>query len=332
MRSITIVGLALAASVQIASGESSGWRAVAVPGLSGTLNKLAMLNDEVGWLLVGKSEIFKTRDGGANWQPLTPNFTSEDVRLSAVFFVEENIGWAVGDVGGNPSVWASSDGGKNWLIQQSWVRQKDGPPSALLDVQFVDKEHGMAVGFNGSKAIILATRDGGTNWDLQYSGSEIVGQFSRIEFKDTLHAWSLSQSAVMETADGGINWNLRKFGSSLLNDIQSLDSKYGTWVAGAWGFLYHTTNSVAWSKVSLGKSFDEHYVGFVKFVTGERGWASGTKCDIVTTRDAGKSWTPEECPLSLDVRGEVSTGQMVKSGSKLFIVANPGYLLIRSVE
>lgn len=74
--------------------------------------------------------------------------------LTAVYFVDDKRGWAVGH---DAQILASSDGGA------TWSKQFEDPAreAPLLDVWFQDAEHGFAVGAYGS---LLETRDGGKQW------------------------------------------------------------------------------------------------------------------------------------------------------------------------
>lgn len=309
--SVSLMAAAILACLPSALAQNSAWKVVTLPPFAqGPLGQLMMLNDSEGWMLYGKNGIMKTADGGQTWNRLETNITADNSILSGIWFLDEQHGWAVGSVSGQPAIWNTIDGGRSWSIKQTWPGADPEDHGALLDIHFATKQHGMAVGFNGSDAIIVATKDGGQQWNLQYSGSEITGQFGRIRYHDPLTAWCLSGSAIMTTHYGGTDWHLVKFGSALLHDLQVLGPEKGTWVAGAWGNLYYTRNDIAWSKVPLGRKFTDTYFGYLTFVSEERGWASGAKCDIAMTVDGGKSWKPDECPLSAKVKPEVTTGQM----------------------
>src|SRR5205807_3295025 len=58
------------------------------------------------------SVVLHTADGGVSWKLLP---TGQPVPLHGVFFIDENKGWAVGDLG---TVLATSDGGQTWKIQK----------------------------------------------------------------------------------------------------------------------------------------------------------------------------------------------------------------------
>lgn len=78
--------------------------------------------------------------------------------LTAVYFVDESHGWAVGH---DATILFSSDGGENWQIQQ-YLPEKEKP---LLDVTFKDNLQGIAIGAYGQ---LYRTNDGGENWQLEF--------------------------------------------------------------------------------------------------------------------------------------------------------------------
>jgi photosystem II stability/assembly factor-like uncharacterized protein len=74
--------------------------------------------------------------------------------LTAVFFVDEKTGWAVGQWG---VVLRTDDAGESWTLQRSDL-SVDQP---LFSVYFKDKDHGWAVGL---WSLLIATADGGKTW------------------------------------------------------------------------------------------------------------------------------------------------------------------------
>ncbi|MGN2435790.1 WD40/YVTN/BNR-like repeat-containing protein [Pseudomonas syringae] len=74
--------------------------------------------------------------------------------LTAVFFVDEQHGWAVGH---DAQILASSDGGKSWDKQFEDLKRE----APLLDVWFKDLNNGFAIGAYGA---LLNTSDGGQHW------------------------------------------------------------------------------------------------------------------------------------------------------------------------
>jgi len=87
--------------------------------------------------------------------------------LTAVYFVDEQNGWAVGH---DSMILHSSDGGQNWALQYrdpalDQPADPDGPgllERPLMDVWFRDDQTGFAVGAYG---LFLHTDDGGATWE-----------------------------------------------------------------------------------------------------------------------------------------------------------------------
>lgn len=125
-------------------------------------------------------------DHGQSWRQAE---VPVSVTLTAVHFVDEHLGWAVGHAG---IILHSADGGENWSKQfdgqaaaeavqaraevlagdldeeQAWALQDyagllvdDGPDKPFLDVLFLDQRRGFAVGAFG---LIFHTDDAGQNW------------------------------------------------------------------------------------------------------------------------------------------------------------------------
>ena len=74
--------------------------------------------------------------------------------LTAVYFVDEKTGWAVGHWG---VVIRTDDGGETWQLQ----RVDTSVDQPLFSVHFRDRETGWAVGL---WSLVIATRDGGKTW------------------------------------------------------------------------------------------------------------------------------------------------------------------------
>ncbi|MBK8739432.1 MAG: hypothetical protein IPM02_07735 [Betaproteobacteria bacterium] len=90
-------------------------------------------------------------DQGQSWRR---GPTPRRAMLTAVVFVDDKFGWAVGHDG---QILASQDGGTTWLEQ----RYKPEDKQPLFAVHFNDRERGFAVGAYG---LFLNTTDGGKTW------------------------------------------------------------------------------------------------------------------------------------------------------------------------
>ena len=107
----------------------------------------------------------------------TTNTSPASVRLHSVSFVDERRGWAVGVRG---AIYATVDGGRNWLPQRSGVRMD------LFDVKFFDAREGRAVGSGGT---VLHTKDGGASWTAE--DSKTPHQLERLFFVGRSRGWAV---------------------------------------------------------------------------------------------------------------------------------------------
>lgn len=92
---------------------------------------------------------------GVDWQQAK---VPVQVTLTAVYFTDENHGWAVGH---DATILSSSDAGASWQVQQH-LPEVEKP---LLDVLFFDNNNGVAVGAYG---LFYRTNDGGQHWSIEY--------------------------------------------------------------------------------------------------------------------------------------------------------------------
>lgn len=111
-----------------------------------------------GALVGGGRTILFTEDSGLNWNRATVFGKSENLRLNAVFFVNQKTGWAVGAGG---KIYLTVNGGRFWREQTSNVA------GDLTDVYFLDTSEGWAVGDRGA---MLHTTTAGNVWNAVETG------------------------------------------------------------------------------------------------------------------------------------------------------------------
>ena len=99
-----------------------------------------------------RGHILYSDDQGSHW---TQAKVPTRQLLTAVFFIDDKHGWAVGH---DAQILASTDGGATW-VQQFQDLKREAP---LLDIWFNDASHGLAVGAYGA---LIETTDGGTTWN-----------------------------------------------------------------------------------------------------------------------------------------------------------------------
>ncbi|AMB87565.1 hypothetical protein AWM79_20610 [Pseudomonas agarici] len=143
-----------------------------------------------------RGHILYSDDQGASW---TQAKVPTRQMLTAVYFVDDPHGWAVGH---DAQILASSDGGATWSKQFEDLKRE----APLLDIWFKDLSTGLAVGAYGA---LLETTDGGRHWE---------DVSDRLDNEDQYHLNAIAaikdsglfvvgeQGSMFRSADWGQTW------------------------------------------------------------------------------------------------------------------------------
>ncbi|WP_199611580.1 WD40/YVTN/BNR-like repeat-containing protein [Flocculibacter collagenilyticus] len=140
--------------------------AKAAPSVEAQLASKSLLTDIVKTsqdhlIAVGeRGHIIKSEDG-INWSQKN---VPVDVLLTAVFFVNNNIGWAVGH---DATILRTNDAGEHWFVQQH-LPETDKP---LLDIHFRNENEGIAIGAYG---LFFRTTNGGITWQEEFQSELLI--------------------------------------------------------------------------------------------------------------------------------------------------------------
>ena len=218
--------------------------------------------------------------------------------LYDVHFVNENLGWAVGNAvdiipgldaeeGAESLIIHTADGGKTWHRQSSSVFGKP-----LRKVYFRSELEGWCLGESG---VLIHTSDGGKTWKPIETDTE-----------NNLHDFFIAEAAgwivgdwgtLLKSTDGGHTFTKideTVFAKKSLKGIYFVDENQG-WiityrntVAGKnAGYIYRTTDG--------GATWEEQYATeaalfSVHFVDKQIGWVVGDRRSVYATTDGGKTW------------------------------------------
>ncbi len=309
-------GSAFCAEVWVSHELGSGDRAP---------DSIMFLGNRTGWICNLFPGVFKTVDGGETWIRLNSNLTSD--QIEAVWFVDENKGWAISSAQpSEPSpresgILVSVDGGKSWSKQTMFPQAT----CALGDLWFRDDVHGWVTGSCNQQAVILTTSDGGTKWQRQVISGIVGSELRRVRFGDSLIGWAVGPGSILSTKDGGVHWAPQYTDERgiWLNDIAAVTSTEA-WAVGGWGFLLHTVDGGAiWSKVPLPGGSQE-FVWRICFADAAHGWIVGAKGTIFATKDSGHVWTLERLTVAGTIAG------IAANDSHVFVTGGGSQILIRS--
>lgn len=219
-----------------------------------------------------------------------------------VHFINDQIGWAVGDAG---TILKSTDGGESWKPQSSPTVE------SLREVQFANDQIGWAVGGNG---IILKTTNGGTLWQFQHSNASL-GTLTALHFLDQNTGWAVGENGtILKTSNGGTSWALTQIppgsnGYPFFWDVFFVNNQTG-WAVGFAGafantgpkIMKTTDGGTTWNAQSVSVS-DGLYA--VYFVNDQIGYGVGRFSSVVKTTNGGATWIPQSVNPSnwlIDVR------------------------------
>ena len=222
--------------------------------------------------------------------------------LQSVHFVDSLYGWAVGDSG---TIIHTSDGGDNWIVQDSKTENE------IVDVFFLNRNLGWASEWNYINipfgTFLLKTTNGGQDWSSeQYRDENIF--ITCILYLDSLRGWmGGTPHALVSTTDGGVNWEKAHidtitFAFFPVLNIQFYNSQYGYACGGAFdiaGVTWRTTNGGEnWTPIDTAYAppdeiWQMHYFDSLN-VLGVGGDPDFFGVGFIKTTDAGNSWEYNE--------------------------------------
>ena len=289
------------------------------------MNDVCFINENVGWMVgfltpttidtvIGV--VFKTIDGGHNWQLLYERSASnqdliDDQRIPfwSIHFIDDNTGWVAGQfysvTGGE--LLRTTDGGLNWNVVND-------SRACIKHVQFVNSSQGWLIeiysrwwgGYGVSRTV-----DGGMNWQTVFSNGNLYGLMpspSLYFVNDSLGwisepvfstGWDWGSGRVHKTTDGGTSWltdTLECPGNSAMH----FNDETNGCVVGANGQILNTQDGgQSWIPRSTLVFYED--ITSIDFVDENTGWVVGNtwrgtweggEVDgrIFRTTDGGSTW------------------------------------------
>lgn len=157
------------------------------------------MNDHFGFACGGTPDVFKTDDGGKNWEKISLPFPGTGfplnyrVPLRKIFFVNDSLGFISG--GGRFEagiIFKTIDRGVNWTLSTF--------SNELRGILFLNEQTGFACGYG----IMLRTDDSGVNWNVISSPNEFYTSFAVASNELYTSGYN---GGIYKTPGDNINWN-----------------------------------------------------------------------------------------------------------------------------
>ncbi len=255
----------------------------------------------------------------------------EDAALRDVFFLDADLGWAVGDRG---VIWSTEDGGRQWQ------RQRVVDQGQLESVHFIDARNGWVVGgavhpyTHRTSCIVLRTQDGGKSWTsiagLTLPALKYVRYFTAQQGVAVGNQTALYPTGIFRTEDGGRSWVTLPGGNGgQWTTADFRDTLHGA-AAGFNGALsvISAPNVTASSTPTLG----QRPLRAIRMGRGRSGYLVGDGGLVMQTEDAGLTWQNPVGALPLGVKDLFDFHAVAVVDEHVWIAGSPGSMVLHSAD
>jgi photosystem II stability/assembly factor-like uncharacterized protein len=234
--------------------------------------------------------------------------------LHALYFLDENRGWAAG---GKGTLLRTDDGGNLW---RTLPRPTD---DSIKDVYFADERNGWLVCERSiydlktkdePRTYLMRTTDGGRSWQrVNVIGKDVDVRLVRALFTSGGRGWTFGEAGMLYTTrDGGAKWERQPVPTRhLLLGGLFLNAEQG-WLVGAGATILQTSDGgETWrtgALLSLAPASGKQAEGTASvrftatsFIDRRRGWAVGAEGKVFATRDGGRTWSAQNSNVTADL-------------------------------
>ena len=224
--------------------------------------------------------------------------------LHAVFFLDQNRGWAVGSKG---ALLQTRDGGNTWTAHAS------ATDDVVRDIFFIDDQNGWMVcevnayqlkTVEEPRAYLMKTTDGGDHWKrIEIKGFNIDSILVRAVFSRKNRGWTFGEAGqIYTTHDVGETWvPLRSPTRHLLLGGIFVDDDRG-WLVGAGATIIQTSDGGdTWYQSALPQVEKTVRFSATSFVDNRRGWAVGSSGSVYRTANGGRTWERQASTVDADL-------------------------------
>lgn len=281
----------------INGGQS--WDTVSANGTLYYPGHLHFINDSIGFLAnKWGSGYFKTTNAGDTWQQVEINPSIEDFTVTAVQYLDQDIGFVSGTV-------SSISNSEHYILKtvnggNTWEQVYSHPFNSNRHIYFHNDSIGFAVGPHMYWNMILRTADGGETWHETNMAIAALYLNSFVFSDDGTGLCVGDRGYILKSNDWGQNWensNEYQCRASIINDAQIIDDSivylaskgYGGGIPS--GSIYKSTDAGnSWNQV-----FPLWPMTDIYFLNPLYGFVCGSSYgEVYKTIDGGETWSTHE--------------------------------------
>ncbi|MGN6602988.1 MAG: YCF48-related protein [Ginsengibacter sp.] len=250
-----------------------------------SIYSLYFASKDTGFAVGQLGRIMKTTDAGKTWQGYSPLY----LPVTALSFADSTTGYATSW----NNVYKTTDKGNSWTPLGITAAGQ----SRFEQAHFVSRDTGFIT--SSYPPVIHHTFDGGITWDsIPVSRSIYSDMISESQFLNPKTGYLAMKSTsggsrgyIAKTTDGGITWNpvyVPPYNGIPFYHIYFINEDTG--YAASYAQLYKTTDgAITWNPVY--SNTYNYEITAISFIDSIRGFFTDDNNDIISTHDAGKTWT-----------------------------------------
>lgn len=251
--------------------------------------------------------------------------------LRAVYFLDQQRGWAVGSSG---VLLSTTDGGENWKPLRRPTED------TVRDLYFADEQRGWLVCERSifllrtkdeQRSYLMSTTDGGQLWRRINLNGDPDARLLRVLFTSNSHGLVFGEGGMLfTTTDGGATWLKRRaptrhilLGGAFLDQTQF-------WLVGSGATVLQTRDGgETWRTGNILGITESVRFNATSFVDRARGWAVGGGGSIFMTVDGGRTWAAQNSGVAEDLNDvkflDAAEGWAAGNGGTLLHTTDGGF-------
>lgn len=297
------------------SARGQGWEPLLGAPTAARIEDVFFLDERMGWTATS-GKVYRTLDGGANWEA----YDAPGVSMRSIGFATPSHGW-IGSLVVDTPVWATVDSGKTWQT----VELPEPRPRGICGLWPVDDQVVYGCGRYNGWPVVIKTMNRGSTWstmDLSAYASTLVDcRFFGPDSGFVVGAYNFVPR-ILFTPDGGKTWQIRHTGA-----------RYDTWcwkisfpsrrvgyvsvqMGGGPGLhcLKTLDGGVTWSEVPVPVRLSD--MQGIGFVTETLGWAAGR--GPMRSTDGGVTWEDDPIGIRINRIRFLTSGLGYASGATIY--------------